>query len=109
MYYEGVDISGFAGCSTTEDGKYPLGSKTEGWGVYLKEGQDYHYLINHNKKIQSGEYLNKEDYPNIEEDSFLLEEFSEEELEESKTQYHPAWCCVKYKDEDDLLFIDLHY
>jgi len=24
-------------------------------------------------------------------------------------QYHPAWCCVKYQGEDDILFIDLHY
>lgn len=24
-------------------------------------------------------------------------------------QYTPAWSCVKYADEDDVLFIDLHY
>ena len=28
---------------------------------------------------------------------------------QSMEQYHPAWSCVKYKDEDDILFIDLHY
>ena len=28
---------------------------------------------------------------------------------ESLEQYHPAWCCVKYEDEKDILFIDLHY
>lgn len=27
----------------------------------------------------------------------------------AKAQYHPAWCCVKYSDEDNILFIDLHY
>jgi len=30
-------------------------------------------------------------------------------VKESLEQYHPAWCFVKYKDEDDVLFIDLHY
>lgn len=24
-------------------------------------------------------------------------------------QYHPAWCCVRYSDEERLMFIDLHY
>jgi hypothetical protein len=24
-------------------------------------------------------------------------------------QYHPAWCCVRYQDEKNLMFIDLHY
>ena len=49
------------------------------WGVYLKEGE-------HTFKDEEG---------NI--------------VKESLEQYHPAWCCVKYKDEDDVLFIDLHY
>jgi hypothetical protein len=26
-----------------------------------------------------------------------------------KEQYHPAWGCVRYGDDTDLLFIDLHY
>ena len=30
-------------------------------------------------------------------------------VKESLEQYHPAWSCVKYKDENDILFIDLHY
>ena len=30
------------------------------------------------------------------------------EIEESMTQYHPAWCAFKYPDEKHL-FIDLHY
>ena len=49
------------------------------WGVYLKEGE-------HTFKDEEG---------NI--------------VKESLEHYHPAWCCVKYKDEDDVLFIDLHY
>lgn len=49
------------------------------WGVYLKEGE-------HTFKDEKG---------NVVKDSLV--------------QYHPAWCCVKYSDEDDVLFIDLHY
>ena len=49
-----------------------------GWGVHLKAGYDAY-------KNDGGEYV-----------------------EESLDQYHPAWSCVKYED-DDLLFIDLHY
>lgn len=25
------------------------------------------------------------------------------------TQYVPAWCCTKYNDEDNLMFIEMHY
>ena len=50
-----------------------------GWKVLLKEGE-------HTFKDEEG---------NI--------------VEESLDQYHPAWSCVKYRDEDDLLFIDMHY
>jgi len=49
------------------------------WGVYLKEGDQTF----------------RDDKGNV--------------VKESLEQYHPAWCCVKYKDEDDVLFIDLHY
>ena len=49
------------------------------WGVYLKESE-------HTLKDEQGNVV-----------------------KESLEQYHPAWCCVKYRDEDDLLFIDLHY
>jgi len=30
-------------------------------------------------------------------------------IPETMNQYHPAWCCVKYSDEPNILFIDLHY
>lgn len=53
--------------------------ENQGWGVYLK------------KDINS--------YPD---DNGITEE-------DSMSQYHPAFCCVKYKDEDKILFINLHY
>lgn len=49
------------------------------WGVYLKEGE-------HTFKDNDGKVVKN-----------------------SLEQYHPAWSCVKYNDEDDVLFIDLHY
>lgn len=49
------------------------------WGVYLKEGSNTAY----------------DDQENV--------------IKDSLEQYHPAWCCVRYKDDPDILFIDLHY
>jgi len=77
------------------------------WGSYLKKGEHYHYALQHNKDIENGKYLNKEEYPNINEDNLIP--YTEEELKGSMEQYHPAFCCVYYKDDEDLLFIDLHY
>lgn len=50
-----------------------------GWNVYLKEG----------------EHTFKDNEGNV--------------VKESMEQYHPAWSCVRYGDDDNLLFIDLHY
>ena len=38
-----------------------------------------------------------------------LKEITKEELFKYKEQYHPAFSCYKYNDEDDILFTDLHY
>ena len=37
----------------------------------------------------------------------LDQTFTEQELEESQDQYTPAWSPVFYKDDNDILFIDL--
>ena len=79
-----------------------------GWGVVKKEGDHFHYCIEHNKKIDEGVYLNKEEYPNIEGDEKFLNKVSEEEMEASKDQYHPIWCPVVYKNDRNL-YLDLHY
>lgn len=77
------------------------------WGVYKKEGHHSFQARKYNKKIDSGEFLNKEDYPNINPEN--LKKYTEEEIDSMKEQYHPAWCCVRYEDDKDILFIDLHY
>ncbi len=33
----------------------------------------------------------------------------EKDTDKGKSHYTPAWCAVRYKDDKDLLFIDLHY
>lgn len=33
----------------------------------------------------------------------------EKDTDNGKSQYTPAWCAVRYKEDKDLLFIDLHY
>ena len=55
-----------------------------GWGVVKKEGEHYHYCLNHNNKIEDGHYLNKEQYPKIKGDEPFLNKISEEEMENSK-------------------------
>lgn len=111
-YYNGNDISGFRGCSYTEDGIYPPGSKSEGWGVFLKEGESYHNAMSMNKKMRE-EIARRErgeepEYPQMEDPSQFITPEDDETLNELKEQYHPAWCVVGYKDEEHL-FINLHY
>ncbi len=77
------------------------------WKVYLKKGLNATQCEEHNAKIASGEYLNKEEYPNI--DESLLVPATEEEIKQSMEQYTPAFCCARYRDDEDMLFIDMHY
>ena len=111
-YYNGNDISGFRGCDDTEDGIYPPGSRTSGWGVYLKEGESYHSSISFNKKMRE-EVARRErgeepEYDKMEDPLKFMCPEDEKTLNELKEQYTPAWCVVGYKDEEHL-FIDLHY
>lgn len=78
------------------------------WGVYLKEGVTYHSAkkMNENllKESKRREYGLEPEY-DIEDPLSNIIEIGDE----LKEQYHPAWSCVKYKDDQDFLFIDLHY
>jgi hypothetical protein len=81
--------------------------ENNGWGVVLKEGEHYHWGLQFNEDIKSGKYDNLEEYPNMKKDNLKL--FTEDELNQAKDQYHPAWCAVKYKDDTENLYLDLHY
>jgi hypothetical protein len=71
-----------------------------GWGVVLKEGEHYHHAKSFNADVAAGEY------DHIKEN---MKQFSEGDLDLIKEQYHPAWCVVKYEDDDKNLYLDLHY
>jgi hypothetical protein len=109
-YYEGSDISGFTG--TLPDGTFgplPPGSKAEGWGVYLKKGDQCGWIMDMNElmeeEIARREKGEEPEHPDIEDPKKYIAEITDEDMD----QYSPAWCCVFYKDDPDLLFIDLHY
>lgn len=108
-YYEGNDISGMRGCPDTEDGIYPPGSRSEGWGVYLKEGDSYHNVKTMNIRMKEELVRRKNGepgkFPGIEDPEKYIEELNDH----LKDQYHPVWSPVFYRDDQDILFLDLHY
>ena len=77
------------------------------WQLYLKNNENTQTMTEHNKKVLSGEYLNKYDYPLMNE--VFLKLYTEENFKNAKSQYTPAWSGVYYSDDKDMLFIDLHY
>ena len=68
------------------------------WDVYPKDGEITMDILRINEQIKSGELKHES-----------LKIASEDEINESMVQYHPAWSCARYKDDKDILFIDLHY
>ncbi len=81
-----------------------------GWATIKKGGYWYNYGIRFNADIESGKYLDKEQYPQIIKRYYKkhFKKISEKDLEKSKEEYHPIWCPVKYKNDDNL-YMDLHY
>lgn len=115
-YYEGgCDISGFSGCQTTPDGIYPPGSRSGEWGVYLKGGDSYYQGLDHNARIDSGYYLDKEQFPELnapesrEKYAKFFEKHTDEELHLMQTQYTRVFSPAVHKDEKEILFLNLHY
>jgi hypothetical protein len=107
-YFDGIDISGMSG--QLKDGSFgilPAGSKSNGWRVYLKKGEGWWQCQSWNDDIDKGTYLDAEQYPRMQ--GKELKKYTEDELLNSMTQYIPAFCCVKYNDEDDNLLINIHY
>ncbi len=77
------------------------------WDVYLKRGEPFYDAERWNNDIKEGRFLDKHQYPKIKAEN--LTPYTKEEMKGLMTQYHPAWCCVRYNDDTDVLFIDLHY
>jgi len=79
------------------------------WGVYLKRGENA-WSVDHMNTEMKAENLRRErgeesEYPGIEDPSKFIQEITDEHM----TQYYPLWCCVRYGDEDGIMFIDGHY
>ena len=106
-YYEGSDISGMGGCTTTPDGIYPPGSKSTGWSVLCKENMFTHTMREWNQKVKDGIYQNRKSYPKMS-DEMRNHIYSEEEILLSRTQYSSITYAVGYP-EKDILYLDLHY
>ena len=77
------------------------------WKVYRKPDHLFNSMLYHNKKVESGEYNDIEKYPNMTPESNIA--YSDEDLEASMNQYHPANQAVFYDDDPNILFLDLHY
>jgi hypothetical protein len=78
-----------------------------GWGVVMKGGYHYHAYKENNIRMEEEIKRRK----NGEHPKYDMEDPSKfiVELDDTmKEQYHPAWCCLKYKDDNNL-YIDLHY
>jgi hypothetical protein len=95
-----------SGCPDTEDGIYPPGSRSEGWGVYLKEGDSYYSAKTINIRMEEEIARRKNGESGMIEDP---EKYIQELNDELKDQYHPIWSPVLYMDDKDILFLDLHY
>lgn len=78
-----------------------------GWGVYKKHGWLSHNFMTFNKNLETGMYDDQEQYPDMTERH--KSPYAQEDIDDVAEQYHPVWCPVKYNDEDDILFLDLHY
>jgi hypothetical protein len=108
-YYEGVDISGMSGCTDTENGIFPEGSKSEGWGVYLKAGNSYNHIKTINIRMEE-EIVRRRNgepgkFPKVENPKEHIVNLGDDLM----NQYHPVWGPVFYKDDPDVLFLNLHY
>ena len=65
-------------------------------------------MKSYNDALDKGEFDDKEKYPNFKDE--MRKKFTEEQIIEASSQYHPAWCPVLYEDDGkEILFLDLHY
>jgi len=108
VYFNGVDIGGCGGYVDDNGVRscFPPGSKADGWKTVKKEGYAYREALELNRRVDAGDFHNKEDFPDLEDPEVLRS--SEERLEELKEQYYPCFSPVYYADQKDL-FLDAHY
>ena len=86
---------------------YFLSEHDTGWGVYYKDGLDALNAREHNRNVINGVYLDKAQYNDHPKHHVI---YTEDEIKEMfSEQYIPTFCVATYKDELDILFINIHY
>lgn len=78
----------------------------DSWTTVKKEGEQYYDMVDWNNKIDSGYYLDKKKFPLIKEEN--LNKWTKDDINNSKDEFIPAWCCVKYENDENL-YLHLHY
>ncbi len=81
------------------------GEIISGWDVVAKEGVAYHEALRWNARIDSGELLDKEQYPLLTETD--LKKYSPEDLQVLKDQYVEVFTPCGYNDGQ--LYLSAHY
>jgi hypothetical protein len=65
-------------------------------------------MLEHNEKVRSGYYRDRENFPDLHPDHETL--FSDEQIKLSKNQFTVAHCCTVRSDSpNDAVYIRLHY
>ena len=77
------------------------GDGTDGWQTMKKQEENYYHALKWNKRIDSGELLDKLDHTK-------LHKYTDEELLELRDEYSPIFCPVKFADDENL-YLNLHY
>ena len=81
------------------------------WKVYLKEGWNYHSTIKSNQnmkdEISRRERGEEPHYDSPDPSMHICED--EDFLFKMKDQYHPVFSPVYYREDEDILFLALHY
>lgn len=75
------------------------------WSTLRKKGDSFHKMRSHNIDVDSGKYLDEENYPLIKPEH--LRKFSEDEMIAVMDEYVPVSSPVFYDNE--CLYLDAHY
>lgn len=82
--------------------------ENHGWGTVKKEGQQSSIIKELVNRAKSGVYADKEQFPKMTGERIAEILDYENKIDETRDEYIPVWCPVKYKDDNNL-YLDLHY
>lgn len=108
VYFDGRDISGLHGVlADGTTGPLPEGTRSKDkWPVVLRDSDITHHMREHNEKVRSGYYADRENFPTPHPCHEQI--FEENEFDEFRDQFSPAHCCL-VDDGMKAMYIRLHY